>query len=46
MSEAHVVIRNRRDFEEYPWPDVSKPIDFHHFETAETAQNSARRMLR
>jgi len=33
MSEAHVVFRNRREFEEYPWPDVSKPIDFHHFET-------------
>jgi len=32
-SEAHVVIRNRRDFEQYPWPDPSAPIDFSHFET-------------
>lgn len=33
-SEAHVVIRNQKDFEEYPWPDESSPIDFYHFETA------------
>jgi len=32
-SEAHVVIRNRKDYESYPWPDESDPIDFTHFET-------------
>ncbi len=32
-SEAHVVIRNRADFESYPWPDESRPIDFAPFET-------------
>jgi uroporphyrinogen decarboxylase len=32
-SEAHAVIRNRHDFERYPWPDLSSPIDFRHFET-------------
>jgi uroporphyrinogen decarboxylase len=31
-SEAFVVIRNREDFERYPWPDESSPIDFRHFE--------------
>ena len=33
MSEAHVVIRSMEDFDKYPWPDVSAPIDFSHFET-------------
>jgi len=33
-SEAHVVIRNIDDFERYPWPDESRPIDFGHFERA------------
>jgi len=33
MSEAKVVIRSREDFEAFPWPDVSTPIDFSHFET-------------
>lgn len=32
-SEAFVVIRTREDFESYPWPDESSPIDFYHFET-------------
>lgn len=32
-SEAHVVIRNQEDFDTYPWPDLSTPIDFVHFET-------------
>ena len=32
-SEAHAVIGNRRDFESYPWPDASSPIDFSHFKT-------------
>lgn len=32
-SEAQVVIRNRRDYETYPWPDESNPIEFSHFET-------------
>ena len=32
-SEAFVVIGTREDFEKYPWPDVSSPIDFSHFET-------------
>ncbi|MBN1809462.1 MAG: hypothetical protein JW909_10380 [Planctomycetes bacterium] len=32
-SEANVVIRNREDFEKYPWPDEASPIDFHHFDT-------------
>jgi uroporphyrinogen decarboxylase len=31
-SEASVVIRNREDFERYPWPDESEPIDFTDFE--------------
>lgn len=33
-SEAHAVIRNREDFERYPWPDTSSPIDFPQFERA------------
>jgi len=33
MSEAHVVIRSREDFERYPWPEESSPLDFSHFET-------------
>jgi uroporphyrinogen decarboxylase len=32
-SEAQVVIRNMQDFEAYPWPDESNPIEFRHFET-------------
>lgn len=32
-SEAHIVIRDRKDCESYPWPDESTPIDFSHFET-------------
>lgn len=32
-SEASVVIRNREDFDKYPWPPLSSPIDFRHFET-------------
>ena len=32
-SEVHAVIRNTEDFERYPWPDESHPIDFRHFET-------------
>jgi len=31
-SESKVVIRNRDDFERYPWPDESRPIDFGYFE--------------
>jgi len=31
-SEAHVVIKDRKDFETYPWPDKKDPIDFSHFE--------------
>lgn len=33
-SEALVVIRDMDDFERYPWPDESEPIEFRHFETA------------
>lgn len=32
-SEAHAVIRNRQEYEKYPWPDESSPIEFKHFET-------------
>lgn len=32
-SEAHVVIRSREDYDKYPWPDESNPIEFSHFET-------------
>lgn len=31
-SEATVVIRNRQDFEQYPWPEESEPLDFRPFE--------------
>ncbi len=31
-SESHVVIRSWEDFERYPWPDVSAPINFEHYE--------------
>ena len=31
-SEAHIVIRDRNDFDAYPWPNESDPIDFSHFE--------------
>ncbi len=32
-SEAAAVIRDMRDYESYPWPSESDPIDFRHFET-------------
>lgn len=32
-SEARAVIRSMADFERYPWPDPSAPIEFRHFET-------------
>ncbi len=32
-SEASVVIKNREDFDKYPWPPLTSPIDFGHFET-------------
>ena len=32
-SESGVCIRNREDFEAYPWPDEAEPIEFSHFET-------------
>jgi len=32
-SEANVVIRTMRDFDEFDWPEESDPIDFSHFET-------------
>ena len=32
-SEASAVIKNREDFDKYPWPPLSSPIDFRHFET-------------
>jgi len=32
-SEAFAVIHSYKDFETYPWPDESNPIDFSHFET-------------
>jgi len=35
-SEAQVVIRNWEDYEKYPWPDESDPLDFRHFETVAT----------
>lgn len=31
-SEAFAVIRTMEDYEKYPWPDASDPIDFSHFE--------------
>lgn len=31
-SESAVVIRSREDFETYPWPDESDPVDFTAFE--------------
>ncbi len=31
-SEASVVIKNRKDFDRYPWPPLSSPIDFRQFE--------------
>jgi uroporphyrinogen decarboxylase len=31
-SESAVVIRNREDFERYPWPSVEDPLDFSIFE--------------
>jgi len=33
-SESRVTIRTMADFERYPWPKASEPIDFHHFERA------------
>ncbi len=32
-SESFAVIHNRADFERFPWPDESNPIDFRPFET-------------
>ncbi|MCE5249052.1 uroporphyrinogen-III decarboxylase-like protein [bacterium] len=32
-SETYAIIKTRDDFERYPWPDESEPIDFTHFET-------------
>ncbi len=32
-SEALAVIRNMQEYEQYPWPTESNPIDFRHFET-------------
>jgi len=32
-SEAEVVIRSTEDFERFPWPEESAPIEFRHFET-------------
>ena len=32
-SEAFAVIHDLRDYENYPWPDESSPIEFAHFET-------------
>lgn len=31
-SESTVCIRTMEDFERYPWPEVSKPLEFVHFE--------------
>lgn len=31
-SEAHAVIRNRAEFDAYPWPDPASPMDFEPFE--------------
>ncbi len=36
-SEATVTIRSMEDFERYPWPDLSVPIDFSPFEMAAQA---------
>jgi len=33
QSESRVMIRSLRDFEDYPWPPESSPIEFKHFET-------------
>ncbi len=32
-SESRSVIHSISDYEEYPWPDESRPIEFSHFET-------------
>lgn len=32
-SEARVIIASRADYEHYPWPPESKPLEFSHFET-------------
>ncbi len=32
-SEARIVIRTLEDYENYPWPDETAPIDFRHFGT-------------
>ncbi len=31
-SEARAIILNREDYERYPWPPASHPIDFSHFD--------------
>ncbi len=35
-SEANVIIANRADYERYPWPPESKPLEFSHFEKVAT----------
>jgi len=32
-SDTRALIRNMEDFETYPWPDESSPLDFGHYET-------------
>ncbi len=32
-SESSAVIRNRADYEAYPWPEPDRAVDFRHFET-------------
>ena len=32
-SESLAMIRNWKDYENYPWPDESNPIEFEHFDT-------------
>ena len=36
QSEAKVVFRSMEDFDKYPWPDESDPIDFRPFEKVAT----------
>jgi uroporphyrinogen decarboxylase len=33
-SESHVVIRNRADFDSYPWPDVDRPLPIERYDIA------------
>jgi uroporphyrinogen decarboxylase len=32
-SESKAMIRNWEDYDKYPWPDESSPIEFQHFDT-------------